>query len=235
MKIILAPAKKMTDSSDDFAPNALPVYLDKTKELAAWLNSKDHDELKKIWACNEAILQENLIRLQQMDLDHPINAALFSYEGLAFQHLAAGIMEQKQLDYLQEHLRILSGFYGILRPMDGICLYRLEMGNKYEKDLYQFWGDDLYQQLKGETIVNLASKEYWKAVEPYLTKDDRMVTIDFKEDVNGKLITKAALAKMARGGMVRFMAENQVQDVSELKNFKVGGYRFQEELSTAET
>ncbi len=232
MKIILAPTKRMVDNSDDFSPSALPVYLDKTKELAAWLNSKNHDELKKIWACNESILQENLIRLQQMDLDHPVNAALFSFEGLAFQHLAPGIMEQQQLDYLQDHLRILSGFYGILKPMDGICLYRLEMGNKYEKDLYQFWSDDLYKQLKGQTIINLASKEYSKAVEPYLKANDRMVTIDFKENVNGRLITKATLAKMARGEMVRFMAENQIEEVRGLKDFKVGGYLFREDLST---
>lgn len=132
----------------------------------------------------------------------------------------------------------MSGFYGILRPFDGIVPYRLEMGAHLQvddssKDLYTFWGGKLYSALKDNgSLINLASKEYSKAITPYLQKDDQFVEINFAHLIDGKLRTRATPAKIARGEMVRFMAENEITTVDEIKNFNSPTYSFDEQRST---
>ena len=117
--------------------------------------------------------------------------------------------------------RILSGFYGILKPMDGVTPYRLEMQAKLElngaKNLYAYWGDRLYKELRDSSgiIVNLASKEYSKCIEKYLQAEDSYITCNFFEEVQGKLVQKGVYCKMARGEMVRFMAENRIEEPEE--------------------
>ena len=151
--------------------------------------------------------------------------------------MAPSVFEKQQLAYIQEHLRILSAFYGCLKPMDGVTPYRLEMQAKAQietdKNLYEFWGEDLYQSVRDESgvIINLASKEYSKCLETYLGPDDWFLTIRFCEKSNGKLVTKGTYAKMARGEMVRFMAEQNVKTAEELKGFDRLGYVFREDLS----
>ena len=146
-------------------------------------------------------------------------------------------METAHLDYLREHLRILSGFYGLLRPFDGVTPYRLEMQAKLAvggcRDLYRFWGDRLARQLASETdfVLNLASKEYSKAVEPHLPGNVRFLTCTFGEWKDGKVMEKGTQCKMARGQMVRWMAENKIEDPEDLQAFDQLGYRFHEELS----
>ena len=146
-------------------------------------------------------------------------------------------METAQLDYLREHLRILSGFYGLLRPFDGVTPYRLEMQAKLSvdghRDLYEFWGDALARQLASETdfVLNLASKEYSRVVEPYLPKSVRFLTCTFGEWKDGKVIEKGTMCKMARGQMVRWLAENNVTNWTDIRAFDQLGYRFQPELS----
>ena len=152
--------------------------------------------------------------------------------------MAPGVMEEKQHEYIQEHLRIISGFYGILAPFDGVVPYRLEMQAKAningEKDLYAFWGDTIYKQLteKEHTILNLASKEYAKAIEPYLQKQDRFVTCIFGEYKDGKVIQKGTMAKMARGEMVNFLSDICAESLEDVKEFNRLEYRYQDVLST---
>ena len=142
---------------------------------------------------------------------------------------------------MQEHLRILSGFYGILRPFDGVTPYRLEMQAKLRmgeaKDLYAFWGDAIARELTEGTdcVVNLASKEYSQAVEPWLPEGVRLITCVFGEEKNGKVIEKGTQCKMARGEMVRWMAENRVTDPEDLKAFDRLKYRFAPEYSGGDT
>lgn len=146
--------------------------------------------------------------------------------------------EEGQLAYVQEHLRILSAFYGVLKPMDGVTPYRLEMQAKVKIDgcrnLYQFWGDRLYHEVMGDDhlILNLASREYSKCIEQYLQPEDTYITVVFGEKAGGRMVQKATYAKMARGEMVRYLAENRIEDPGEIKRFDRLGYVFQEELSS---
>ena len=131
-----------------------------------------------------------------MELRRNLTPAILSYEGIQYRYMAPGVMETAHLDYLREHLRILSGFYGLLRPFDGVTPYRLEMQAQLKvdgcRDLYQFWGDRLARQLAAEAdfVLNLASKEYSKAVEPHLPGSVRFVTCTFGEWKGGKVIEK---------------------------------------------
>lgn len=238
MKIILSPAKKMNVDRDSLEYTGLPAYLDQTKEILSWLQSLSYGELKKLWACNDKIAEQNYERLQGMSLEERLTPAVLSYEGIAYQYMAPAVFETAHLDYIQEHLRIISGFYGVLKPMDGVTPYRLEMQAKAAvggcRDLYEFWGDRLYREVRdaGGVIINLASKEYSRCIEKYLTDQDTYITCIFGETVNGKLVQKGTYAKMARGEMVRYMAENRIENPQEMKNFDRLGYVYREDLST---
>ena len=152
--------------------------------------------------------------------------------------MAPSVFEDDHFDYVQEHLCILSAFYGVLKAMDGVTPYRLEMQAKASingaKDLYDFWGIDLYKAVRDDSgiIINLASKEYSKCIEKYLTPNDRYITITFCEKYGDKLVTKGTYAKMARGEMVRFMAENHIENPLEIQKFDRLGYVFRGDLSS---
>ena len=238
MKIIISPAKKMRVDNDTFVPLSKPEFLDKTAKLMASLKEMDLSALQKLWECNDEIAVLNFKRLQGMNLERNLTPAVFAYDGLQYQHLAPNVLEENALVYLQKNLRILSGFYGILRAFDGVVPYRLEMQARLvcddSKNLYAFWNSLLYDELTKDDgeVLNLASKEYSKAVEGYVTQDVRFVTCVFATYVKGKLKVKATEAKMARGEMVRLCAENNVQSVDEVKAYNVRGYIYNEELSS---
>lgn len=238
MQIIISPAKKMRVDNDDIGAARLPVFLTKTEELLTAMRALDYKGLQKLWQCNDAIAELNYNRLQRMDLRRNLTPAVFSYDGLQYQHIAPNVLDEAALNYLEGHLKILSGFYGILSAFDGVVPYRLEMQARLAcggaKNLYAFWGSSLYDELvKGDNeVLNMASKEYSKAVEPYVTDKIRFVTCVFGSPQNGKIKVKATEAKMARGEMVRRCAEENVQHIDEVKNFTVNGYSFAEELST---
>lgn len=237
MKIILSPAKKMK-KDDDLGFYDLPIFLDKTKEILKCLKSLSKDELKEIWKCNDKIADENIGRLEKMNLEGDLTPAILAYDGIAYKYMAPSVFEDSQFSYIQEHLRMLSAFYGVLKPMDGVRPYRLEMQAKLRigdyKDLYAYWGDNLYKSIVDEShvIINLASKEYSKCIEKYLNESDRYITITFYELLNGKLVTKGTYAKMARGEMVRYMAENNISDVEDIKSFDRLDYVYRDELSS---
>lgn len=238
MNIIISPAKNMQAEGDIIHVSSSPVFLNKTKELWKTLAGYTKEELKKLYKANDTITELNYRRIREMDLDKGITPAVLAYAGLQYQSMAPGVFTDKQWDYIGKHLFILSGFYGILRAMDGVVPYRLEMQARLpangEKDLYGYWKDSLYKELTKDSriIVNLASKEYSKAIEPYLTEDDTFLTCVFGSLTDGKVKVKATEAKMARGSMVRWMAEHNIEQVEELKKFDQGGYCYTPEYST---
>ena len=213
MRIIISPAKKMKDDLDSLDWKALPAFLGRTEELKTRLQSMSFGELKRLWKCNDQLAELNVQRLQTMDLRRHLTPAILSYEGIQYQYMAPGVFTTWEFAYIQEHLRILSGFYGLLRPFDGVAPYRLEMqarlATDHGKDVYAFWGDSLAKALFAETdcIINLASKEY------------------------GKVVEKATMCKMARGEMVRYMAEHGVTRPEELQDFVGRQFRFAPEHS----
>ncbi|MEE1304644.1 MAG: peroxide stress protein YaaA [Agathobacter sp.] len=250
MKIILSPAKKMNKDelcgafgqsifeNGNTLEISKPLYLNKTEEILTWLQSQPKDDLKKLWKCNDKIAKQNYERIDNMDLYHNLTPAVLAYEGIAFQYMSPAVFEDGHFEYVQEHLCILSAFYGALKAMDGVTPYRLEMqakaGINHTKNLYDFWGPDIYNSVKDESgiIINLASREYSKCVEKYLCSEDRFITINFCEKSGDKLVTKGTYAKMARGDMVRFMAENNIQDPDDIKKYNRMGYTYRADLSS---
>jgi len=228
----------MNVDMDSFPIEGLPCFLDDTERLKDALQAMSPKELQNLWKCNDAITRLNVERLQSMDLRRGLTPAILAYEGIQYRYMAPGVMEAGQLDYLQEHLRILSGFYGLLRPFDGVTPYRLEMQAKLSvdgyPDLYGFWGSRLAEQLTSETdlVLDLASKEYSRAVAPHLPPGVRFLTCIFGELKGGKVIEKGTMCKMARGQMVRWLAENHITAPGDIRTFDQLDYRFSAEYST---
>ena len=241
MRFIISPAKKMNVDRDSFPVTALPRFLERTERLCRALQAMDAAELKSLWKCNDAIAKLNVERLAAMNLRQGLTPAIVSYEGIQYRYMAPGVFTARELDWVEEHLRILSGFYGLLRPMDGVTPYRLEMQAKLavdgHKDLYDFWGAQLAEAVFAETdcVVNLASKEYSRCVTDHVPPGKRVVTCVFGEEQGGKIVEKGTLCKMARGEMVRFAAERQARSPEALRNFERLGYRFAPERSDEDT
>ena len=232
MRAIISPAKKMVEDTDTLECISLPRYIDQAEILKDWICRLTYAQQKKLWVCSDAIAEQNAERFAHMDLRCKLTPALLAYDGIQYTYMAPAVFEDGQLDYVQEHLRILSGFYGVLKPMDGVVPYRLEMQAKAAvngyANLYDFWGDALYREVMDDShvLVNLASKEYSKAVEKHLTPDDTYITCVFGELEGGKVIQKGVYVKMARGEMVRYMAEQHIERPNQMQGFDRLGYRF---------
>ena len=238
IQIIISPAKKMEVRNDLLPPVGLPVYIEKTQQLLQYMKSLDYGELKAVWKCNDKIAEQNYERIRHMKLDCNLIPAILSYEGIQYKYMAPAVFEEKAYRYLEKHLYILSGFYGALRPFDGVTPYRLEMQARFHDkkldSLYDFWGRELAELVLKDCslLVNLASKEYSKCIEKYLTPHDRYITINFYEKSGDKLVSKGTYAKMARGEMVRFMAEREIENPEEIRKFDRLGYTFRRDLSS---
>ena len=241
MRIIISPAKKMNVDTDSLPVRDLPAFLEQTEELCRELQSKSPEELQKLWKCNDQIAALNVERLRQMDLRRSLTPAVLAYEGIQYQYMAPNVFTNREYDYIQEHLRILSGFYGVLRPFDGVKPYRLEMQAKLKickaKDLYSYWNNGLAEYIFSETncIINLASKEYSICVSKYLHPGIRFITCVFGEEKDGKIIEKGTMCKMARGEMVRYMAEHQITEPEDIRAFDRLDYVFDPERSDERT
>ena len=241
MRIIISPAKKMNADTDTLPYRDLPAFLPKTQQLLDRLRAMNEDELKRLWKCNDQIAQLNMDRLRSMDLHKNLTPAIIAYEGIQYRYMAPDVFTHREYDYVQERLRILSGFYGALRPMDGVTPYRLEMQAKLRmgeaKDLYAFWGDELARSVLDGTdcVINLASREYSVCISKYLPGDKKMITCVFGEENDGKIIEKGTMCKMARGEMVRFMAAHGIENPEEIKAFEGLDYRYEETYSDAQT
>lgn len=237
IKIIISPAKKMKIDNNALTHRRMPRFLQETEMLLAYLKGLSYQEIKFIWKCSDNLARKNFDIIKNMDLKNNLTPAILSFQGLQYQYMGPGVFTYDQLDYIDKHLRVLSGFYGVLRPFDGIVPYRLEMQAKLldwkYKSLYEFWEDKIARSIFSESncIVNLASKEYSKSITKYLTKDIKLIDCIFGELIDGKIIEKGTLVKMARGEMVRFMAENNIENIDDIKKFKGLDYHYKEELS----
>lgn len=231
----------MNTDTDTLTNNNLPQFIKETEELLTYLKRLSYSEAKSVWKCNDKIAGINYGRIQRMDLYHQLTPAILSYEGIQYQYMAPAVFQTDEFAYLEKHLRILSGFYGVLRPFDGVVPYRLEMQAKlhgnHVNSLYTFWNSKLADQLflESSCIVNLASKEYSQCISKYLDKNIRFITCIFGELVGEKIIEKGTMVKMARGEMVRFMAERQIENPEEIKSFDRLDYAYAKEFSDENT
>lgn len=237
MKIIISPAKKMNEETEILAPVGTPVFAEKAEMLRTCLGAMDLGQLKKLLACNDAIARLNYDRYQAMDLEAANTPALLAYDGIQYKYMAPQVFETEYFEYVQEHLRILSGFYGLLKPFDAIVPYRLEMQAKLRtdfcRDLYDFWGSSICDELTRDdrVLLNLASQEYSKAVEKHAAPDITFISCIFGELIGDKVVEKGVYVKMARGEMVRYMAENNVKQPEGIKGFDRLGFIYSDRLS----
>lgn len=224
----------MNTDSDLLEPLGLPVYIDKARELSSHLSSLPYEQLKKLLGCNDEIAQLNYQRYQQMQLEKAWTPAILAYDGIQYKYMAPQVFEEEYFQYVQQHLRILSGLYGILKPFDAVVPYRLEMQAKLKTDfcsgLYDFWKSDIYDELTRDdsVILNLASHEYSKVVLNYCKPEVTCITCIFGELESDKIREKGVYVKMARGQMVRYMAENKIEKPEEVRGFCGLGFRYSE-------
>jgi cytoplasmic iron level regulating protein YaaA (DUF328/UPF0246 family) len=240
MLILLSPAKNMNfDSVDRALPASVPTLLDETRALAATTRGLSTSKIKSLMKISADLAKLNRERFQAFDADQPgSKQAALAFAGEVYRGLEAGSLTDDDLAFAQDHLRILSGMYGALRPLDAIHPYRLEMGRKLHtrrgESLYDFWGDTIAQHLNtlqadesDPVVLNLASNEYFKAVDRKAL-NARIITASFKEEKDGQARMLMVFAKKARGMMARWAIENRVSDPADLVKFDAGGYAYDE-------
>ncbi|MGC6507162.1 MAG: peroxide stress protein YaaA [Myxococcota bacterium] len=242
MICVISPAKKM---SVQFSPTlglSQPIFTDDAQVLLSAAREKSVEDLQGLMHISEKLAVLNHERFQAMQLNDSTvqHAAVSLFAGDTFVGLDAKSWDEAQLEYAQSHLRILSGLFGLLRPLDRISPYRLEMGTKFQnsrgKDLYSFWGNQLSKALneimgQDPILVNLASQEYFKAIDQ-ASLDATVVTPQFKEWRNGKLKIISFSAKRARGMMAKFIVQNKLKSIDQIKHFSEAGYQFSPEHSS---
>lgn len=228
MDIIISPAKQMKIVDDFPLELTRPVYLDLTEKLLEHLAGLTFEELKEVMSASDKITKQAYDNFQVMDLNKNLSPAILAYNGIQYKYMAPNVFTDEEYDYINHHLYILSGFYGIIKPFDGIVSYRLEMQAKCPFSLYEFWKDKPSQVLTDPIILNLASEEYAKCIRPYKP----LIDVRFLEEDNGKLKEKGVYAKMARGDMVNYLASIQADSLEPVKQYNRQGYSFNESLST---
>lgn len=244
MKIVISPAKSLDFESkaptNDFSQG---IFLKQAERLNKILRKKSARSLSKLMSISPALGQLNFERNQEWELPFDLDnakQAVYAFTGEVYRGLDVNTLPSEDISFLQEHLRILSGQYGILKPLDLIQPYRLEMGTKLKvgvkPNLYKFWDKQIAQALnkemsKGELLINLASNEYFKAIDKKELKAT-VVTPVFKDFKNGEYKMIATFAKHARGQMVRYITENKINDIEGLKGFNYNNYAFDENLSS---
>ena len=238
MYILISPAKTMKEERRH-TPQGLPILLEKSKLLHKRLVQMDASQMKSLMKINDKLAIQNVERFADMRFDKEGICALDAYDGIQFKAMHLEQLGEEEWQYLDRHLRILSGFYGIVRPSDSIYPYRLEMQCRLvtedSKNLYSFWKDMIAKELSQEEfIINLASKEYDKSVRSYIPKE-RLIDIVFYIKENDKLITRSTQVKQARGRMVNFMANRKVESLEELTQFTCDGYQYHAGLSSDTT
>lgn len=247
MLLVVSPAKSLDYSSPvPVSTHTTPRFLDRSTKLIEILREKSHAEIATLMGLSDPLAALNVARYatwsQPFTADNARQAA-FAFDGDVYGGLAAREMSAKQLDFAQTHLRILSGLYGVLKPLDLMQPYRLEMGTRLAngagKDLYSFWGEQVTASLRDElaarkgerVLINLASEEYFKVVKPE-GLGARVVTPVFQERKSGQYKIVSFYAKRARGLMSRYAIVNALKDAEALKGFDYEGYSFAEKAST---
>jgi len=245
MIAVVSPAKNLDFKSEINFKGTQPRLTECTNELIEVMRKKSVDEVSELMSISRQLAGLNVHRYKNFEADHTdenSRPSALAFNGDVYQGLQAPSFDETKMEFAQKHLRILSGLYGLLRPLDLIQPYRLEMGTKLAfddyKTLYQYWDRKILELLLGDLkeqgddiILNLASNEYFKSVD----KKDmpaRVITVDFKDFKNGKYKVVSFYAKKARGLMSRFMIEHQITNPRDLRAFDYEGYYFDEENST---
>jgi cytoplasmic iron level regulating protein YaaA (DUF328/UPF0246 family) len=238
MKIIISPAKKLNLENHSAQKPMQFSFLKDASILINLLKTKSVAEVKKLMGLSDNLAQLNWERFQQWEMSNcKTYPAIFMFDGDVYQGIKAEIFNADQMQFAQKNLRILSGLYGLLKPLDRILPYRLEMGTKLKNangpHLYDFWTDKISKVLlsdmvKEEVLINLASNEYSKALQMH-NFPSKIITPIFKDYKNGKLKVISFFAKKARGEMVNFIVKNKISNPAELKLFVNNGYAFSEE------
>ncbi|WP_262690864.1 peroxide stress protein YaaA [Kordiimonas aestuarii] len=247
MLIVLSPAKKLDFESENMAPGTdVPRMLDQAEMLAKKAKRLRAADLKAMMGISDVLAELNVARFKAFETPFtPANArpAIDAFKGDVYIGMDTPSMSEEDRAFANAHVRILSGLYGMLKPLDLMQAYRLEMGTKFVtrrgKDLYTFWGDRISKALNEDfaddadpVLVNLASNEYFRAVKLKALKA-KVITPSFREIKDGKARVISFLAKKARGMMARYAIDNRINDVEALKAFDLEGYRYDEESSTA--
>ena len=244
MLLVISPAKTLDYSHPEYSAHTQPEFTSEVKDLVGVLRKKSPAQISKLMHLSEALATLNAERYQTfMDTFSPDNSkqALLAFKGEVYAKMEADQFTAEELEFAQQHLRILSGLYGLLKPLDLMQPYRLEMGTKLKTkkgdSLYDYWGTKIRKALnaagEGRTLVNLASQEYFKAVDKKTLKLP-VITIHFKEHKEGSYQVVGFFAKQARGLMARFAIQNRITDPEQLKTFNEEGYEFAERLSNAQ-
>lgn len=250
MLIVLSPAKSLDYTPLDPVTGAsLPLTTPQLKsdiaELAKTTSKLTRQDLRSLMSISEKLAELNFERFKAFDpaCEDGLQAAM-AFDGDVYEGLQARKLDRAGLDWAQDHLRILSGLYGILRPLDALQPYRLEMGTRLKTkrgaNLYDFWGDRLSKALNqaaeghaDSSLINLASQEYFGAVDAKALKL-KTINCAFKDEKDGQLRTLGFYAKKARGQMARFIIDGRIDRAEGLKDFGQGGYAFQAQLSSAQ-
>jgi len=245
MIAVVSPAKNLDFKSQYDVSTTQPRLLECTAELIEVMRKKSTDEVKDLMSISKQLAGLNVHRYKEFQLEHNSEnsqPSVFAFNGDVYQGLQAQTFDQEKLQFAQQHLRILSGLYGLLRPLDLIQPYRLEMGTKLAFDdyntLYQYWDKTILELLLNDLkeqgddiIVNLASNEYFKSVDQKGISA-RIVDVEFKDLKNDKYKIISFYAKKARGLMSRYMIENAISDPEDLKGFDYNGYYYDERESS---
>ncbi len=245
MLIVISPAKTLDfDTPPPIRKCTTPVFLDEAQELVGRLKKLSAGELSKLMGVSAKIAELNHHRYREWRQPFTTSnakQALWAFRGDVYTGLEADSFDRKDLEFAQKHLRILSGLYGVLRPLDLIQAYRLEMGTRFATrrgdNLYQYWGDRIINRLnrdlkrmRSPALVNLASQEYFKSVRAG-NLGARVITPVFKERKNGTYKIISFVAKRARGTMSRYIVKHRISDPADIKEFSEGGYRYSKRLS----
>jgi len=245
MKIVLSPAKSLDfDNVPEINESSQPLFLNESQQLINKLKKYSPKKIGKLMSISPKLSDLNYGRFQDWALPFTVDnakPAVFVFTGDAYRGMDPRSFSKVDITNSAKYLRILSGLYGVLKPQDIIQPYRLEMGTKLEytkkiNSLYKFWGDKVTDALnaemeEGEVLVNLASNEYFKVINPKKL-NHRIVTCSFKDEKNGEYKMISFFAKFARGLMTRFIIQNKITDVEHLKAFDLDRYSYNEEMST---
>jgi cytoplasmic iron level regulating protein YaaA (DUF328/UPF0246 family) len=244
MKLVLSPAKSLDFETElPIQKHSEAAFLDEAAQINKLLKKQSVKKLGELMSISPDLSELNYERNQDWQL--PFKAtnsrpAVYAFNGDVYRGLDAYTIAEDKIEMLQNTVRILSGLYGILKPLDVIMPYRLEMGTKFpvgkSKDLYQFWKSKVTNFLNNEmtedeVLLNLASNEYFKAIDKKQLKA-QVVDVDFKEFKNGTYKTISFFAKYARGVMARYIVDNQIRNIEDVKSFNLENYQFDANLST---
>lgn len=239
--VIISPAKKMRDDIAWMDAQDQPIFLKEANTLLKYFQSLTISQIQEVLVCSHKIAQEAYQQYHRMQLGSIGTPAVLSFDGIQYHHMAPDVFTIEQFAYVQKHIRILSGFYGVLKPMDHVMPYRFEVQDKIQyqtyHDGYAFWKDKIYKAIVKEDkeILDLASAQYSKLLYKYQKKGVRIVKCRFMEEQYGVRKEKGVYVKMARGEMVRWLAEEQIQCIDDVKQFQRKGYTYCKSLSNAHT